>query len=346
MNTAGETGATPAAMNALPPAARTEVARAVAALRDGLLVAFPTETVYGLGANARDAAAVARLYAAKGRPADHPVIVHVAHPAALARWAREIPSAAWALAARFWPGPLTLVLKRAPGVLDAVTGGQDTVAVRCPAHPLALALLEAALAAGIDGVVAPSANRFGRLSPTTAAHVVAELGEAVAVVLDGGPCRVGIESTIVDLSDGPPRVLRPGMIAEEEVRTCVGAQPAAERGGAPRVAGTLAAHYAPRTPLELVAPEDCAGRVAELTARGERVGLFAPRALAADCVAATRRITAPETAAAYARDLYARLRELDESGCTRILVVSPPTGSAWRGIRDRLARAAHGSTQR
>ncbi|HMM74418.1 MAG TPA: L-threonylcarbamoyladenylate synthase [Gammaproteobacteria bacterium] len=320
---------------------RDAIARAVAALRAGLLVAFPTETVYGLGANARDPAAVARLYAAKGRPADHPVIVHVANARMLAQWAREIPPAAQALAARFWPGPLTLVLKRALGVRDAITGGQDTVALRCPDHPLAQALLEAAQAAGIDGIVAPSANRFGRISPTTAAHVVAELGDAVAVVLDGGPCRVGIESTIVDLSSGPPRILRPGMIAAEDLEACIGALAADQDVAAPRVSGVLPSHYAPRTPLELVPAEDCVARVAALSAQGEVPGVFAPAAVVEACALPARALIAPREAEAYARCLYANLRALDDSGCTRIVVALPADGAAWRGIRDRLARAAH-----
>ncbi len=326
--------------------ARADLARAVAALRAGLLVAFPTETVYGLGANARDAAAVARLYAAKGRPADHPVIVHIASAEDLALWAREIPSAAQALAARFWPGPLTLVLKRAMGVRDAITGGQDTVAVRCPDHPLALDLLAAAKAAGIDGVVAPSANRFGRISPTAAAHVVAELGDAVAVVLDGGPCAVGIESTIVDLSTGAPRVLRPGMLAEEDLRACVGASADDDgRAPAPRVSGALPAHYAPRAPLELVEAGQCVERVATLRAKGESVGLFAPRAIVDACALPAHAVVAPAAADDYARRLYASLRELDESGCSRIVVAAPPAAPAWRGIRDRLSRAARGSAR-
>lgn len=320
------------------------IARAVAALRAGLLVAFPTETVYGLGANARDPAAVARLYAAKGRPADHPVIVHLADASALTQWAREIPPAAHALAARFWPGPLTLVLKRAPGVRDAITGGQDTVAVRCPDHPLAHALLEAAQAAGIDGIVAPSANRFGRLSPTSAAHVIEELGAAVAVVLDGGSCAVGIESTIVDVSGGVPRVLRPGMITDDDIRACTGAIGTPDDDTVPpRVAGALPAHYAPRTPLELVAPEHYVARVAALRATGEVVGLFAPPAILAACAPGAHAVAAPTAPAAYARALYATLRTLDAGECRRIVVAMPPAGAAWQGIRDRLTRAARGS---
>lgn len=324
----------------IPSSDAAALARAVAALREGELVAFPTETVYGLGANARDPSAVARLYAAKGRPSDHPVIVHVAEAAGLAAWARDISPLARVLAARFWPGPLTLVLKRALGVRDAITGGQDTVAVRCPDHPLALALLRAAASVGIDGIVAPSANRFGRISPTTAAHVVEELGAAVAVVLDGGPCVVGIESTIVDLSSGAPRVLRPGMITEDEIAHCVGATPMPAPADAPRVSGALPAHYAPRTPLELVTA-DCAARVRALQAQGERVGLFASAQVVASEV--EERVIAPADPADYARALYATLRALDASACTRIVVEAPPELPAWQGIRDRLQRAAQGS---
>lgn len=321
------------------------IAAAVAALREGLLVAFPTETVYGLGANARDPAAVARLYAAKGRPADHPVIVHVASSDELTAWAREIPPAAQALAARYWPGPLTLVLKRALGVRDAITGGQDSVAVRCPDHPVALALLRAARAAGIDGIVAPSANRFGRISPTTAAHVVEELGDAVAVVLDGGPCAVGIESTIVDLSTGAPRVLRPGMITEEELAGCIGAFEGAA-ADAPRVSGALPSHYAPRKPLELVSSARLVERVAALVARGEIVGLFASPALVTTCASPAHGVAAPREPAAYARALYATLRVLDAGACTRIVVETPPAGPAWQGVHDRLTRAAHAASDR
>ena len=324
------------------PTAEETIARAIAALAAGLLVAFPTETVYGLGANARDPAAVARLYAVKGRPADHPVIVHVASAADLAAWARELPPAAATLAARFWPGPLTLVLRRASGVRDAITGGQDTVAVRCPGHPLALRLLRAARAAGIDGIVAPSANRFGRISPTTAAHVIEEFGDAVAVVLDGGPCTVGIESTIVDLTAGVPRVLRPGMITADDLRDCVGGLVAAT-GPAPRVSGALPAHYAPRTPLELVATADCSARVETLHEQGVAVGLFATQAVLDRCAMPVHAVVAPADPATYARLLYATLHELDASPCTRILVEMPPDLPAWQGIQDRLARAACGS---
>jgi L-threonylcarbamoyladenylate synthase len=322
----------------------TDLAAAVDALRAGQLVAFPTETVYGLGANARDPVAVARLYAAKGRPADHPVIVHIGSVEDLPLWARDIPPAARALAARFWPGPLTLVLKRANGVRDAITGGQDTVAVRCPAHPVALRLLAAARAAGIDGIVAPSANRFGRISPTTAAHVREELGDAVAVVLDGGPCAVGIESTIADVSAAEPRVLRPGMLTAQDIADCLGSALGHADAAAPRVSGALPAHYAPRTPLVLLAGGDCANHVHQRLAAGERVAVLAGTGLVQSlgAHAGLRTLTAAPDADGYARALYANLRELDAAGCALIVVEAPPPGAAWRGIADRLQRAAQG----
>ncbi len=322
------------------------LAAAVDALRAGLLVGFPTETVYGLGANARDPAAVARLYAAKGRPADHPVIVHIVEAADLARWTREVPPFAHLLAARFWPGPLTLVLRRATGVRDAITGGQDSVAIRCPAHPVALGLLHAARAAGIDGIVAPSANRFGRISPTTAAHVREELGNAVAIVLDGGPCDVGIESTIVDLTGPAPRVLRPGMITGAALAECLGAPLGAADATAPRVSGALPAHYAPRTPLVLLAAAECKTHAQARLAAGDRVALLASAhtAQTLGAHAGLRSVTAASDADGYARTLYANLRALDAAGCALIVVEAPPSGAAWHGIADRLQRAAQGHT--
>ena len=317
----------------------TEVSRAADLLRAGELVAFPTETVYGLGADASNPQAVARIFAAKGRPADHPLIVHLPDTSHLHRWAVDIPEAAYKLAAAFWPGPLTLILKRHPSVSDAITGGQDTVGLRVPNHPLALQLLRE-----FDGgVAAPSANRFGRVSPTTAAHVREELGDAVALILDGGPCTVGIESTILDLSGGEARILRPGMLDAEAIAGVLGALPFV--GGtqnAPRVSGSLEAHYAPQTPLRLV----------EVKTLGE----FAQRALDAGKSVAVLSAGAPPftherlnwCAAAtdpghYAHDIYARLRELDASGCDLILVAAPPAGHRWNAVADRLKRAAAGS---
>ena len=319
------------------------VAAAVAALARGELVGLPTETVYGLGANAADPAAIARLYAAKGRPADHPVIVHIANPAALARWVREVPPAARALAAACWPGPLTLVLPRAPEVLDAVTGGQDTVAVRCPDHPLALALLEACATAGIHGLVAPSANRFGRLSPTEAAHVQQEFGPEVALVLDGGPCAVGIESTIVEVKGDDVRVLRPGMLSAAALAELLGRALAGTNAAASRVSGALPAHYAPRTPLRLLDGAACVQRATSLAAQGQRAAVLGSAATLAALPEGAISQLAPLAASDYARRLYADLRTLDGAGAAEILVEQPPTGGDWQGIYDRLSRAARAS---
>jgi L-threonylcarbamoyladenylate synthase len=314
-----------------------EISRAAEILRAGGLVAFPTETVYGLGADASNPAAVRRIFAAKGRPADHPLIVHLASAMALPQWAREIPPAARALAARYWPGPLTLILRRAHGVIDEVTGGQDTVGLRVPSHPMAQALLQAFG----GGIAAPSANRFGRISPTTAQHVRDELGDRVDLILDGGPCDVGIESTIVDLSSGVAVLLRPGRIAPEEIEALLGT-PVGRRGsGSPRASGTLAAHYAPRLPLLLVPAETFDATVREQGALRSVAVLARHPNPAAMSVAHWQ--LAPVDPLAYAHQLYAALRALDESGCEVILVESPPETPDWAAVRDRLQRAAAGS---
>jgi L-threonylcarbamoyladenylate synthase len=328
------------------PSRDPRIAAAVARLVAGELVAFPTETVYGLGGDAANPRAINAIYALKGRPADHPLIVHVVDATALARWAREIPAPARELAARFWPGPLTLVLARAAQVLDAVTGGQDSIALRCPAHPLALELLAACREAGIHGLAAPSANRYGHVSPTTAAHVAEEFGDSL-MVLDGGACAVGIESTIVELREGSVRVLRPGMLSGAELAAALERMPAVEAAaGAPRMPGTHAAHYAPRTPLALVEAPTLVAAVTEAEARGRRVAVYAPAtALAAvarvGCLALQR--AAPTGPPAYARDLYAALRALDTTGVDLIVVQAPPIAPEWIAIRDRLTRAAHGA---
>lgn len=299
-------------------------------LRAGGLVAFPTETVYGLGADASSPSAMARLYAVKGRPADHPVIVHFADPATAFTWAREVPEAARVLAERFWPGPLTLVLKRAAHVGDFVTGGQDTVGVRVPDHSLARELL----AAFGGGVAAPSANRFGRISPTTAQHVREDLGTDVDMVLDGGPCGVGIESTIVDLSRGTPVVLRPGGISAAQVEAVLAACVSAPAPDSPRVSGGLPSHYAPRTPARLVKP-------AALDAEIERLGSSAAvLALSAPDDRVDFWLRMPREPAAYAQKLYAALRELDATGSGMLLVEAPPDAPEWQGVLDRLRRAA------
>ncbi|OIQ93464.1 threonylcarbamoyl-AMP synthase [mine drainage metagenome] len=316
-----------------------QIARAAALLRAGELVAFPTETVYGLGADASNPQAVAKIFAAKGRPADHPLIVHIAGVDKLDAWAREVPDAARALAAAFWPGPLTLILKRSGLVPDAVTGGQDTVGLRVPNHPLALALL----AEFGGGVAAPSANRFGRISPTTAAHVRAELGDAVPLVVDGGPCAVGIESTIVDLSRGAPVVLRPGAISADDIMRVLGSAPEeATSGESPRVSGSLAAHYAPSSSLRLVVAAELEAAAQDALAQGLRVAVLC-RCSQPFAAAELVWHTAPDDPAGYAHELYAALRQLDAIGPDLILVEAPPQEPAWRAVADRLARAARGS---
>ncbi len=313
------------------------IAEAAARLRAGELVAFPTETVYGLGADAGSDAAVRRIFAAKGRPADHPVIVHLAAAGAADDWARAMPEGARRLARAFWPGPLTLILPRAAHVSDLVTGGQDSVGLRVPSHPAARALL----AAFGGGVAAPSANRFGRISPTTAAHVADDLGDAVGLILDGGACPVGIESTIVAFAGDEPMLLRPGGIGSDALAQVLGRAPRAAATGAPRASGTLAAHYAPRTPALLVAPEALCARVAELGARGDRIAVLA-RTLAPPAGFAGAWITAGATVAAYAHDLYAHLRTLDAAEARVIVIEAVPDDDAWLAVRDRLARATHG----
>lgn len=318
---------------------REEIARAVAALRAGELVAFPTETVYGLGADALDPVAVAKIFAAKRRPAGHPLIVHLPAPGDLARWAARVPEEAMRLAQAFWPGPLTLILERAHGIPDIVTGGQHTVGLRVPDHPLALALL----AAFGSGIAAPSANRHGRISPTTAQHVREELGDAVALILDGGACRIGIESTIVDCSRGSPAILRPGAIAAGRIAAVLGVDPIeGASGAAPRVPGALPAHYAPRTPLRLVQPEALSADISACIARHLRVAVLAREATVAMHSGVILR-RAPGDASGYARDLYAQLRALDALGLDAIVVEAPPATPEWRAIDDRLARAAAGA---
>jgi L-threonylcarbamoyladenylate synthase len=317
----------------------SEVSRAAELLRAGELVAFPTETVYGLGADASNPLAIARIFAAKGRPADHPLIVHLPDASHLERWAVDVPEAAFKLAAAFWPGPLTLILKRHSSVLDAVTGGQDTVGLRVPNHPLAIELLRE-----FDGgVAAPSANRFGRISPTSASHVREELDSGVAIILDGGPCAVGIESTILDLSGREARILRPGMLRADAFVAVLGYAPnCGATQNTPRVSGSLEAHYAPRTPLQLLAAADLPVVASQALAAGQRIVAFAAQPLAlsdgniAWCPASTDPVQ-------FAHELYARLRELDAMGCDLILVAAPPPDEAWRAVTDRLRRASAGS---
>jgi len=310
-----------------------EIEKAAQVLRDGGLVAFPTETVYGLGANALNPAAVRKIFAAKGRPADHPVIVHVADTSDLKHWAAEVPRAAWLLAEKFWPGPLTMVLKRSARASDLVTGGQDTVGLRVPSHPVAQQLLKAFG----GGIAAPSANRFGRISPTTAQHVREELGDAVDLVLDGGSSEVGIESTIVDLTRDTPAVLRPGRITAQQIADALLA-PLGESGvGRPRVSGSLESHYAPGLPLKIVHPDEIENYVRARPATP--IAVLSRRGRPRDSKA-TLWQGAPETPDDYARLLYATLRWLDVSGCRLIVVEALPELPEWAAVRDRLSRAA------
>ncbi len=304
-------------------------------LKSGGLVAFPTETVYGLGADASNPEAIARLYAVKGRPSDHPVIVHFANADRALMWAREVPDAARELAKRVWPGPLTIVLKRAMRVGDYITGGQDTVGLRVPAHPLAHQLLEAFG----GGLAAPSANRFGRVSPTTAQHVRDDLGTDVQFVLDGGPCGVGIESTIVDLSRGAPRLLRPGGVSAEEIEFVLGQPLAAPDEEAPRVSGSLPSHYAPHTPARLLSAGTLQAEIARL---GNRVAVLA---FSAPDERVDYWLRMPADPDGYARGLYAALRELDATGCEVLLIESPPSTPEWQAVLDRLGRATQGHGQ-
>ena len=320
-------------------AALAEAARRLAA---GELVVFPTETVYGLGADAANPNAVAKIFALKGRPADHPLIVHIGGTAQLSQWAHEVPDAAKKLAAAFWPGPLTMILRKAASVNTAVTGGQDTVGLRCPSHPVAQALLAEFASSGSGAIAAPSANKFGHVSPTTAQHVRDEFGTGL-LVLDGGACEVGIESTIVDLSRGHAVLLRPGAVSREQIAATLGELPWSRDDAAPRASGSLAAHYAPRTPMELVDEAALEPRVRAAVAQGARVAVLARGEARAS--AATLWRCAPENAGPYAHDLYANLRTLDASGAGLILVEAPPGDATWEAVNDRLARAAAGAGQ-
>lgn len=309
-----------------PPA----IAEAVTALKQGALVAIPTETVYGLAADAKRPDAVSKIFALKGRPANHPLIVHVSGADRLTQWAVDIPEVAYRLAERFWPGPLALVLNKRDDVPDAVTGGQPTVALRCPDNAMTLELLRQ-----FDGgLAAPSANRFGHISPTTAQHVRDEFGDRSPLILDDGPCTLGIESTIIDLTCSPARILRPGGVGIDQLRPFLPDIQAGGQAGSPRVSGDMAAHYAPRTPMRMLSRtqliEAARGRDAVVLCLGDLPQGLVGLALADD-------------AATYARELYASLRWLDRQQAGQILLERIPQDGAWLAVADRINRAITGS---
>jgi L-threonylcarbamoyladenylate synthase len=305
-------------------------------LARGEAVGLPTETVYGLGADAASAEGVAAIYRIKGRPADHPLIVHVLD-LEQARWWASFDATAIRLAEAFWPGPLTLILRRRPDAPAHACGGSETIGLRCPSHPVARALLAAFAGLGGHGIAAPSANRFGRVSPTRAQHVADDLGDDVGLVLDGGDCDVGLESTIIDLSRGEAVLLRPGGIPAGQLAVALGGAPKPPDARAPRASGTLAAHYAPHTPLELVEPDRIPARLQELQPGGARIAVWS---LARPSVALAWWEAMPNDAQACARVLYDTLRRLDALGADRLLVERVPADPVWDAVRDRLARAA------
>jgi L-threonylcarbamoyladenylate synthase len=305
-------------------------------LAEGELLGLPTETVYGLAARADSDAAVAKIFAAKGRPSDHPLIVHVLDAAGAEPFADHLPATARRLMDAFWPGPLTVIVPRAPGMASSAAGGQATIALRAPAHPVARAVLAAARELGVQGVAAPSANRFGRVSPTLARHVVEEFGPEL-MVLDGGACEVGIESSIVDCSRARPALLRPGLISRARIEAALGEPLADADAAAPKASGTLAAHYAPRARVRLLDAEHLALLLATVTASGglEGVAVYSRAQLPA-----WRWQALPADPAAAAHELFAVLRSLDAAGAREIWVEAPPRDPAWDGVRDRLSRAA------
>ena len=321
------------------PAAITQAVQAISA---GQLLGLPTETVYGLAADAARPDAVARIFAAKGRPSNHPLIVHVADADGVAHFARDVPAFAERLMAAFWPGPLTLILPRRPDVGEATAGGQDSIGVRCPSHPVAQAVLQAlALATPpVWGLAAPSANQFGRVSPTTAAHVAGEFGDSL-LVLDGGPCGVGIESTIVDCTRGAPVLLRPGAISRAQVEAACGQrlQGDAALGEAPRASGTLEAHYAPAAKVRLMHAKALQTSLDLLGAEAAHIAVYArtPLRMLSSQVLLRRM---PDDAQATAQQLFSALRDFDTQGVKLIWVESVPDTAEWDGVRDRLQRAA------
>ena len=322
------------------------IATAAQALRAGELVGMPTETVYGLAADATQRAAVAKIFAAKGRPADHPLIVHVAEAADAVAFASSLPDFAQALMRSFWPGPLTVIVPRADGVAEAAAGGQDTVGLRCPSHPVAQALLRASRSLGVPGLAAPSANAFGRVSPTRAVHVQQEFGDAL-LILDGGDCDVGIESTIIDCSRGAPVLLRPGVLTREQIELACGQRlqdtATFKAQAAPRASGTLAAHYAPSAPVRLMDAKTLQTALDVVGKDAEGIAVWARSALRTKAPG-LRVVRMPDDATLAAQQLFAQLRAFDAQGARLIWIETPPTDPAWEGVRDRLNRACAASS--
>ena len=322
-------------LNAQDPGA---IERAAELLAAGELVGMPTETVYGLAARADDDAAVAKIFRAKGRPTDHPLIVHVTDAQQAAHFAAEVPAVAHRLMDAFWPGPMTLILARAQGVATAAAAGQDSIGLRCPSHPVAQALLAAAAKRGVSGVAAPSANRFGRVSPTKASHVLDEFGDALAV-LDGGECDVGIESSIVDCTRGHPVLLRPGVIARAQIEAAAGEPLRDADAEAPRAPGTLTAHYAPNAKLRLMPQQMLTAALQMLGKQSLKLAVYS-RSVPLGAPDGVRHRRMPLRADQAAHELFSVLRELDAEGAQLIWVEEPPVDPEWDGVRDRLQRAA------
>ena len=319
------------------------VQAAAEALARGELLGLPTETVYGLAADADNDAAVAQIFAAKGRPSNHPLIVHVADSTAITRYAKEVPLFAQQLIDAFWPGPLTIIVPRLPQAAVASTGGQDSVGLRCPAHPVAQAVLAACqrLSSPVWGVSAPSANKFGRVSPTTAQHVAAEFGDDL-LVLDGGACTVGIESTIVDCTRGVPVLLRPGAITRADIERACGLRPLSKEelpAHTPRASGTLLAHYAPNAKVRLMDAKQLQAALDVLGSDARHIALYHRSPLASASPHILKR-SMPSNAVDAARELFGTLRELDAKGVKLIWIESPPDTPEWEGVYDRLQRAA------
>ena len=321
------------------PASVDQAARTLAA---GELVAFPTETVYGLGADAGSDAAVAKIFAAKGRPSDHPLIVHVADAGSVEQFAASVPGFAQRLMDAFWPGPLTLILPRRDGVGATAAGGQDSIGLRCPAHPVAHALLLACRQASppVLGIAGPSANKFGRVSPTTAQHVQSEFGDGL-LVLDGGPCGVGIESAIVDCTRGVPVLLRPGVLTGEAIEKACGQRLVEPDADSPRASGTLESHYAPNARVRLMDAEALQTALDLLGAEAAQIATWSRVILRSNSAKILRR-RMPDDAVETARQLFSVLREFDAQGVRLIWVETPPPAPEWDGVRDRLQRASAG----